>query len=117
MFPQGVLAFGEACALIVAGKAPHIVQSEQGASYDPMWNNHEKAKINFKLTGQQIHNFIRGSDSVPGAWTLLNEEKVTLFGSTMNIKVQPQPNETNQVKKQKHNQQYFLSNFCLYEHT
>jgi formyltetrahydrofolate dehydrogenase len=30
-----------------------------------------------------VHNFIRGLDSVPGAWTVLNDEKVKLYGSQL----------------------------------
>jgi formyltetrahydrofolate dehydrogenase len=34
-------------------------------------------------TQRQLHNFIRGCDSVPGAWTRLNGQKVALFGSSL----------------------------------
>jgi formyltetrahydrofolate dehydrogenase len=36
-----------------------------------------------------VHNFIRGLDSVPGAWTELNDEKVKLYGSQLWDKPKP----------------------------
>jgi formyltetrahydrofolate dehydrogenase len=36
-----------------------------------------------------VHNFIRGLDSVPGAWTVLNDEKVKLYGSQLWDKPKP----------------------------
>jgi formyltetrahydrofolate dehydrogenase len=36
-----------------------------------------------------VHNFIRGLDSTPGAWTHLNNEKVKLFGSELWEKPKP----------------------------
>jgi formyltetrahydrofolate dehydrogenase len=29
-------------------------------------------QINWKQTAQEIHDFIRGNDKVPGAWTTIN---------------------------------------------
>lgn len=72
--------------LISEGKAPRIVQSEVGASYEPyITAKPELAEIDWsKLkTQHQLHNFIRGCDSVPGAWTRLNGQKVALFGSSL----------------------------------
>ena len=34
----------------------------------------EKAKINWDQTALQLHNFIRGNDKIPGAWTSINGE-------------------------------------------
>jgi formyltetrahydrofolate dehydrogenase len=36
-----------------------------------------------------VHNFIRGLDSTPGAWTVLNDEKVKLYGSQLWNKPKP----------------------------
>jgi formyltetrahydrofolate dehydrogenase len=36
-----------------------------------------------------VHNFIRGLDSVPGALTVLNGEKVKLYGSQLWTKPKP----------------------------
>nr|CDJ97375.1 Formyl transferase and Aldehyde dehydrogenase domain containing protein [Haemonchus contortus] len=83
LYPVGVEAMAEAVELIAAGKAPRIVQPTEGASYEPyITTKPELAEIDWKKTQQQLHNFIRGNDKVPGAWATMNGEKVTMFGST-----------------------------------
>ena len=68
----------EAVNLIAAGKAPRIPQPEEGASYDPIWKKKEVGQIPWlKIkTAQQLNNFIRGNDKVPGAWTLVDGAEV-----------------------------------------
>ncbi|VDK45151.1 unnamed protein product [Cylicostephanus goldi] len=84
LYPAGVDAMAEAVELIAAGKAPRIIQPTEGASYEPyITAKPELAEIDWKKTQQQLHNFIRGNDKVPGAWATLNGEKVTLYGSTL----------------------------------
>jgi methionyl-tRNA formyltransferase len=39
--------------------------------------------VNFNQSAQAIHNFIRGMDSAPGAWTVLEGQNVKLFGSKL----------------------------------
>lgn len=74
----------EAVNLIEQGKAPVIVQSEEGATYDPMLNKPELCKLNLAaLTASQAHNFIRGCDKVPGAWVSIEGHPVKLYGSTL----------------------------------
>lgn len=34
-------------------------------------------------TAEEIHNWIRGNDKVPGAWTTIGGEQVTLYGSSL----------------------------------
>lgn len=94
MFPEGIKAMGEAVELIANGKAPRITQPEEGASYDPMLNKKELSKIDFsKLTGEALHNFIRGMDKVPGAWLVLDEKVTKVFGSAPWEKPAPQGHE------------------------
>lgn len=70
--------------MIAAGKAPRIVQPEEGASYEPyITTKPELAEIDWKKTQREVHNFIRGNDAVPGAWTVLNGEKFILLGSSL----------------------------------
>ena len=66
LYPQA-----EAVQLIGDGKAPSIVQPTEGATYDPIMKK-ERAQLDWSVTGQDIHNFIRGNDKVPGAWTNLD---------------------------------------------
>lgn len=81
LFPEGVKGMVEAVRLIAEGKAPRIPQPVEGATYDPMQKK-ENAKINWDQPGEAIHNFIRGNDKVPGAWTEVNGTKLTFFGSS-----------------------------------
>ncbi|XP_076447488.1 cytosolic 10-formyltetrahydrofolate dehydrogenase-like isoform X2 [Babylonia areolata] len=82
LFPEGIKAMGEAVQLIEDGKAPRIKQPEEGATYDPMLKK-DKVEINWSQTAEEIHNFIRGNDKVPGAWTTINGERITFFGSRL----------------------------------
>ena len=85
LYPEGVKALSEAVQMISAGKAPRNVQSEEGASYEPMLNKKELQKIDWSRcnTAKKLHNFIRGLDSAPGAWTVINEEEARLYGSSL----------------------------------
>jgi formyltetrahydrofolate dehydrogenase len=80
LFPEGVKAMAEAVQLIADGKAPKIKQDESTATYDPIMKK-EKAELKLNLSAEQMHNFIRGNEKVPGAWITLNDEKLTLYGS------------------------------------
>uniref|UniRef100_A0A5F8HGC8 formyltetrahydrofolate dehydrogenase n=1 Tax=Monodelphis domestica TaxID=13616 RepID=A0A5F8HGC8_MONDO len=40
--------------------------------------------INWDQPAEAIHNWIRGNDKVPGAWTEANGQMLTFFGSTLN---------------------------------
>ncbi|XP_040214929.1 cytosolic 10-formyltetrahydrofolate dehydrogenase [Rana temporaria] len=81
LFPEGVKGMVEAVRMIAEGKAPRIPQPEEGATYDPMQKK-ENAKIHWDQSAEAIHNFIRGNDKVPGAWTEVNGTKLTFFGSS-----------------------------------
>ncbi|KAE8615184.1 hypothetical protein XENTR_v10008436 [Xenopus tropicalis] len=82
LFPEGIKAMLEAVQLIADGKAPRIGQPEDGATYEGIQKK-ENAKICWDNSAQAIHNWIRGHDKVPGAWTLINEQMVTLYGSSL----------------------------------
>lgn len=75
--------------MVADGSAPSITQEEKGATYDPMLNKPELQKIDWRKTGEELHNFIRGMDSVPGASCLMkipgSEEfqEALLFGSSL----------------------------------
>ena len=40
-------------------------------------------QVNLQQSARSIHNFIRGLDSSPGAWTLLDGKQTKLFGSRL----------------------------------
>ncbi|CAG0903611.1 unnamed protein product, partial [Darwinula stevensoni] len=72
MYPEGIRAMGEAVNLVAAGKAPKIPQPEEGGTYEAMLNKPELSKINWDQPARNLHNFIRGLDSSPGAWTIID---------------------------------------------
>eukprot|EP00455_Lapot_gusevi_P021207 TRINITY_DN2229_c0_g1_i3.p1 TRINITY_DN2229_c0_g1~~TRINITY_DN2229_c0_g1_i3.p1 ORF type:complete len:918 (+),score=462.33 TRINITY_DN2229_c0_g1_i3:74-2827(+) len=82
LFPGGVDGMAEAVQLVKEGRAPRIVQDESKATHEPL---HKKAvaKIDFTQPAQKVHNFIRGSDSEPGAWAIINGKQTTVFGSRL----------------------------------
>jgi len=88
LYPEGIKSMGEAVQQIVDGKAPAIVQTEEGATYDPMIKK-ATVQINWDQSAEELHNFIRGNDKVPGAWSLWNDEKITFYGSELWSKSAP----------------------------
>ena len=81
LFPMGVDALVESVDLVASGNAPRIVQDESDATYEG-WCGSQDAQVDWSQGAVNVHNLIRGCDPQPGAWTTLNEEKVSLFGST-----------------------------------
>ena len=80
LFPLGVEALGEAVARLAAADPPRIEQDEALATYEPPWEG-DIARIDWTLPAMEVHNFIRGSDRQPGAWTTYNGDSVRLYGS------------------------------------
>lgn len=86
LYPEGIKSMLEAVKLIDTNSAPRIVQSEIGATYDAMLNKKvlQQLPLDKKLTGLQLHNFIRGMDKVPGAWVVFDDGKeYRLFSSRL----------------------------------
>lgn len=81
LFPMGIEALMESVDLVASGNAPRIVQDESNATYEG-WCGSQDARVNWSENAIRVHNLIRGCDPQPGAWTTINEEKVSLFGST-----------------------------------
>ncbi|XP_046839879.1 cytosolic 10-formyltetrahydrofolate dehydrogenase-like [Xenia sp. Carnegie-2017] len=83
LYPEGIKGMVEAVELISDGKAPRIVQSEDGATYDKIWKKKDVAKINWDQPAEKLHNFIRGCDKLPGAWSIIDGEQVTFYSSSL----------------------------------
>lgn len=83
LYPEGIKAMGEAVDLVAKGIAPMVRQPSEGATYDPLLNKKELQKIDWTKPAKEVHNYIRGLDSTPGAWTILNGEEVRLYGSSL----------------------------------
>ncbi|XP_077355584.1 mitochondrial 10-formyltetrahydrofolate dehydrogenase [Festucalex cinctus] len=82
LFPEGIKAMVESVQLVADGKAPRIPQPDEGASYEGIQKK-SNAKVNLAQPAEAIHNWIRGHDKIPGAWTVIDGKPVTLFGSSM----------------------------------
>ena len=82
LFPMGVEAILESVDLVAAGSAPRIVQDESAATYEG-WCGARDARVDWSMDVSDVHNLIRGCDPQPGAWSILNDQKVGLFGSTI----------------------------------
>ncbi len=80
LFPMGVQGMVEAVKLIDSGVAPRITQDETEASYEGPWEG-DVAKVDWSQPANRVHNFIRGSDRQPGAWTGITSGVVRLYGS------------------------------------
>lgn len=94
LFPVGVDAVARAVDMVADGTAPKIAQSDVDATYDPMLNKLELQKIDWSRPAGDVHNFIRGMDSVPGATCLVTlpdsqPQRALLFGSTLWEEVVP----------------------------
>jgi methionyl-tRNA formyltransferase len=82
LFPMGVDAILESIDLVKAGKAPKIAQDEEGATYEPPCDD-RVAGIDWEKPASELYNLVRGCDPQPGAFALLNGEKVRFYGAKL----------------------------------
>ncbi len=78
LFPLGVDALLEAAELVVAGRCPETPQREELASYEG-WCRDPESRINWQAHVDQIYNLIRGCNPAPGAWTMVQGQKVRIY--------------------------------------
>lgn len=78
LFPLGVTAMLEAVDLVKAGKAPRLKQDESQASYAG-WCGEENARIDWAKPLHQIYNLVRGCNPQPGAWTLVDGQRLQIY--------------------------------------
>lgn len=82
LFPMGVDAILESIDLVKAGNAPKIAQDEEGATYEPPCDD-RVAGIDWEKPAGEVYNLVRGCDPQPGAFALLNGEKVRFYGARL----------------------------------
>jgi len=82
LFPMGVDAILESIDLVKTGKAPKIAQDEEGATYEPPCDD-RVAGIDWEKPASELYNLVRGCDPQPGAFALLNGEKVRFYGARL----------------------------------
>ena len=80
LFPIGVDAMMEALDLVMAGKAPKVVQDHSKATYES-WFKKDVAEIDWAKPVAEIYNLIRAANPAPGAWTKLGGSEVQIFDS------------------------------------
>ena len=78
VFPMGVAALVEVADMVVAGRAPALVQYEPDAGYEGIIRDAE-TRINWANHVDIIYNLIRGVNPAPGAWTTIDGRKLFLF--------------------------------------
>ncbi|CAH0713804.1 unnamed protein product, partial [Brenthis ino] len=74
LYPEGIKALAESVNMVANGTAPRIMQTEEGATYDPALFKPETHQIDWSKGGLALHNFIRGLDSSPGATTFIKPQ-------------------------------------------
>ena len=84
IFPMGVAGLVEVAELVVAGKAPALVQYEPDAGYEGILRDAE-SRINWANHVDIIYNLIRGCDPAPGAWTTMDGKKLFVFNAAKRI--------------------------------
>ncbi len=78
----GAEALIESLALLSGGQATEVEQDHDSATYAPKVDR-ETARIDWTRTASEVALHIRGMDSVPGAWSMLNGAPVKLFRPTV----------------------------------
>lgn len=76
----GAAALVEALAMMAVGFLEPREQDHEAATYAPKLDR-ETARVDWTLEAPRISDWIRGMDSVPGAWSTLDDEPVKLFRS------------------------------------
>lgn len=79
LYPLGVEAMVEAVEAISNGTARYTPQSTEGASSQALIDS-EAARIDWNRPATEVERLIRGCDPAPGAWALLGDRPVRLFG-------------------------------------
>jgi len=80
LYPLGVAAVIEAVDLVAAGQAPRLPQDHSQGTYDPPCDE-KVAGLDWRKSGREVFNFIRGCDPQPGATTTFRGEKVKLYNA------------------------------------
>jgi methionyl-tRNA formyltransferase len=78
LFPLGVDAMMESIDLVRAGKAPKVVQDHAKKTYES-WFKKEVAEVDWQRPVADVYNLIRAANPAPGAWGVLNGQKVDIF--------------------------------------
>jgi methionyl-tRNA formyltransferase len=75
----GALALVEALALMEADAAPPVHQDDTHATYAPKVDR-DMARVRWEEPAERVARQVRAFDPRPGAWTILNDNELKLFG-------------------------------------
>jgi len=78
----GAATLVEALALLAVGQLEEVAQDHAAATYAPKVDR-ETARIDWTRTAEEIADFVRGMDDMPGAWSELSGAPVKLFRPTV----------------------------------
>jgi methionyl-tRNA formyltransferase len=78
----GATALVEALAQLEAGVLSEEPQVHEHATYAPKMTR-EGARLDWRLPASELDRWIRGCDPWPGAWSMLGDRSVQVFGSTL----------------------------------
>jgi methionyl-tRNA formyltransferase len=78
LFPLGIDALLEAADLVVSGRGEEVPQREELATYEG-WCRDPEVRINWQAHVDQIYDLIRGCNPSPGAWTMVQGQKVRIY--------------------------------------
>ncbi|MDP9377534.1 MAG: methionyl-tRNA formyltransferase [Actinomycetota bacterium] len=81
LFPVGVEAMMDAVDLVRdSDDPPKLMQDETQATYES-WCRKDDVEVDWGKPVTEVYNLIRGCDPRPGAWTMIGDERVSLFGA------------------------------------
>ncbi|MEA2626303.1 MAG: methionyl-tRNA formyltransferase [Candidatus Binatota bacterium] len=92
IFSLGVDAMDEAVAAIADGSAPRIPQDETQASYDPLCRD-EHVGIDWSRSARAVYDLVRGADPQPGAWAMLDGQRMRLYDARLEEGLDGRPGE------------------------
>ena len=71
----------EGLELVKAGNPPRLKQNKNEGSYEG-WFTKDLAEIDWNKNVNEVHDLIRAADSVPGAWSRINNFNIDIFSSS-----------------------------------
>lgn len=74
LYPEGIKSLSQAVNMVANDTAPRIKQTVEEATYDPALFKPETHIIDWSKGGLELHNFIRGLDSSPGATAFIKPQ-------------------------------------------
>ena len=81
LFPLIISGMLEGLELVKAGNPPRLKQNKNEGSYEG-WFTKDLAEIDWNKNVNEVHDLIRAADSVPGAWSRINNFNIDIFSSS-----------------------------------